>query len=87
MTSITFKDYPKEPVVLDNLSDKMMRESLFVPLAMGDDFLEIAMVDPEDFYTIDALKVTYGLNIRVCQGKEGDILDALSGCTGGQSIS
>ncbi len=87
MTSITFKDYPKEPVVLDNLSDKMMRESLFVPLAMGDDFLEIAMVDPEDFYTIDALKVTYGLNIRVCQGKEGDILDAVERLYGAGSQS
>ena len=69
MTAISFKDYPKEPVVVDNLSDKMMRESTFVPLEMGDDFLKIAMADPEDFYTIDALKVTYGLNIQVFPGK------------------
>ena len=46
MTPISFQDYPKEPVVLDNLSDKMMRESRFVPLKMGDDFLKIAMADP-----------------------------------------
>jgi general secretion pathway protein E len=87
MTPISFQDYPKEPVVLDNLSDKMMRESRFVPLEMGDDFLKIAMADPEDFYTIEALKVTYGLNIQVCQGKEGDILDTVERLYGAGSQS
>ena len=87
MTSISFKDYPKEPVVVGNLSDKMMRESMFVPLEMGDDFLKIAMADPEDFYTIDALKVTYGLDIQVCRGKEGDILDTIERLYGAGSQS
>ncbi len=87
MTPISFQDYPKEPVVLDNLSDKMMRESRFVPLEMGDDFLKIAMADPEDFYTIEALKVTYGLNVLVCQGKEGDILDTVERLYGAGSQS
>ena len=87
MTPISFRDYPKEPVVLDNLSDKMMRESRFVPLKMGDNFLKIAMADPEDFYTIDALKVTYGLDIQVCQGKEGDILDTVERLYGAGSQS
>jgi hypothetical protein len=35
MTSISFKDYPKEPVVLDKLTDKMMRESCFCPSGNG----------------------------------------------------
>ena len=87
MTAISFKDYPKEPVVLVNLSDKMMRESLFVPLEMGDNFLKIAMADPEDFYTIDALKMTYGLDIRVYKGKEGDILDTVERLYGAGSQS
>ena len=47
MTPIPFSDYPKEPVVLDNLSDKMMRESLFVPLELGKDYLRVAMADPD----------------------------------------
>ena len=87
MTPIPFKDYPKEPVVLDNLSDKMMRESKFVPLEMGDDFLKIAMADPEDFYTIDALRVSYGLNIQVCRGRETDILDTVERLYGAGSQS
>ncbi len=87
MTPISFKDYPKEPVVLDNLSDKMMRESKFVPLAMGDDFLKIAMVDPEDFYTVEALSLTYGMDVRVVRGKETDILDTIERLYGAGSQS
>ena len=77
MTPISFKEYPKEPVVVENLSEKMMREAKFVPLEMGKSFLRIAMADPEDFYTTDALRLASGLNIDVCQGKEDDILDAI----------
>jgi len=77
MTPIAFKDYPREPVVVENLSEKMMRESRFVPLELSDGILKIAMVDPEDFYTIDALRFATGLNIEVYPGKEGDILDAV----------
>jgi len=77
MTPIAFKDYPREPVVVENLSEKMMRESRFVPLELSDGILKIAMADPEDFYTIDALRFATGLNIEVYPGKEGDILDAV----------
>ena len=77
MAPIPFSEYPKEPVVIDNLSDKMMKESRFVPLEMGDDFLRIAMADPDDFYIIDALRLAYGIRIDAVLGKEGDILDAI----------
>jgi general secretion pathway protein E len=87
MTPISFKDYPKEPVVVENLSEKMMRESKFVPLEMGPDILRIAMADPEDFYTIDALRLASGLKMDVCQGKEGDILDAIEKLYGAGSQS
>ena len=69
MSLIAFKDYPKEPVVIDNLSEKMMKESRFVPLEMGSGFLRIAMADAGDFYTIDALGLASGLRIEVCHGK------------------
>ncbi len=87
MPPIAFKDYPKEPVVIENLSDKMMRESRFVPLQMNDGLLRIAMADPEDFYTIDALRLSTGLRIEACQGKEGDILDAVEKLYGAGSQS
>jgi len=77
MTPIFFKDYPKEPVVVENLSEKMMKQSKFVPLEMGKGFLRVAMADPEDFYTIDTLRLASGLKIDVCQGREGDILEVV----------
>ena len=87
MTPIAFNKYPKEPVVIDNLSDKMMKESKFVPLEVGKDFLRIAMADPDDFYTIDALRLAYDLRIDVVQGKETDILEAIERLYGAGSQS
>ena len=74
---ITSKDYPKEPVVVDNLSVKFMKQSRFIPLEAKDSLLRIAMADPEDFYTIDALRMAYGTEVEVYRGKEDDILEAI----------
>ena len=87
MIPIAFSEYPREPVVIDNLSDKMMKECKFVPLEIGKDFLRIAMVDPDDFYTIEALKLAYGIRIDTVQGKETDILDAIERLYGAGSQS
>jgi general secretion pathway protein E len=88
MTPISFKDYPTEPVVIDNLSVSYMKQSRFVPLKLDEDALWIAIADPDDFYTIDALRLAYGLDIKVHKGKETDIfetIDRLYGM-GSQSI-
>ena len=88
MMNISFHDYPKEPVVISSLSVKFMKQSGFIPLQMDENTLRIAMSDPLDFYTIDALKLAYGIKIEVCQGKEEDILEALERLygAGAQSI-
>lgn len=85
---LVFQDYPKKPVVVDNLPVKFMRESRFVPLSVDDRTLRIAMTDPEDFYTIDALRLALGLEIEVCQGREEDILECIERVygTGSQSL-
>lgn len=77
MAHITYQDYPKAPVVMDNLSVKFMKQSKFVPLEIDKGTLRIAMADPEDYYTIDALRLAYGLNTQVCEGREEDILEAI----------
>jgi len=87
MTLISFKEYPKEPVVVENLSEKMMKESKFIPLAVGEGFIRIAMADPDDFYTIDALRLACGVEVDVCQGKEGDILENIDRLYGAGSQS
>ncbi len=54
-----------------------MKKSCFVPLSVTDRTFEIAMADPKDVYTINALKFAYGLNVEVKKGKPTDVLDAI----------
>lgn len=79
MTIISFKDYPKEPVAVDNLSIQFMRQFKLIPLDMDVDkgVLRIAMADPEDFYTVDAVRLSCGVEIEVCLGRDEEILDAV----------
>lgn len=77
MNPISYSQYPIEPVVLDNLSVKFMKQSQFIPIRVTGDTLEIAMADPSDFYTVDTLKLSYGLDVKTCKGKAEDILDAI----------
>ena len=84
---LSFRDYPKEPVVLDNLSIKFMKESVFVPLTLINGTLKIVMADLEDVYTIDALRLAYGYSIEVCRGKREDILETIENLYGAGSQS
>lgn len=77
MEKISHDQYPAEPVVLDKLSIKFMKQSRFVPLYLRDKTLGIAMADPDDFRTIDALKLGYDVDIAVRAGDEEDIVEAI----------
>lgn len=74
---LTYHEYPKEPVAVDNLSSKFMKQAKFVPLKIEENTLWIAMADPSDFTTIDALKMAYGLSIQAVEGREDDILESI----------
>jgi general secretion pathway protein E len=74
---LSVNDYPVEPVVLNNLSIRFMKQARFVPLAADGTTLRIAMADPDDFWAIDALKLGYGLEIEAVSGREEDIFDAI----------
>jgi general secretion pathway protein E len=74
---LAFRDYPKEPVEIEDISMEFMKKSCFVPLAVTDRTFEIAMADPKDPDAIDALKFAYGLDVAVKMGKPDDILDAI----------
>jgi general secretion pathway protein E len=87
MTSITYHDYPKEPVVMNNLPVKFMKQSCFVPLELQNNTLKIAMANPDDVSTIDSLKIAYGMTIEVFQGKQDDIHDAIERLYGAGSQS
>jgi len=88
MREVSFQDYPQEPVLLENLSLRFMKEARFVPLHADGELLRIAMADPRDIYTIDSLRLTYGLKIDALKGSEEDILAAIDRLygTGSQSL-
>ncbi len=77
MRQLSFQDYPREPVVLDNLSVKFMKQSRFIPIALKQNTLSIAMADPGDIYLIDTLETAFGVKVEVFEGKEEDILESL----------
>lgn len=63
--------------MLDKLPTSFMKASRFVPLEMDKTVLRIAMADPADFNTIEALKLAYGLEVEIRPGKEEDILETI----------
>ncbi len=87
MTTLSYKDYPEKPVVIDSLSVVFMKQSRFVPLNLDGDLMKIAMADPEDFYTIDTLKLACNLAVEVYRGNEEDILAAIERLYGSGSQS
>jgi len=87
MTSIAYQDYPKEPVMLDNLSIRFMKQSKFIPLELKNSSLRIAIADPEDAYVAESLRFAYGLNIESVSGKAEDIVEAVERLYGSGSQS
>lgn len=84
---LSYQDYPKEPVVIDNLSMKFMKESKFIPLLVEDNILHIAISDPQDFSTIDSLKLAYGFDIKIFASRKEDISEAIERLYGAGSQS
>jgi general secretion pathway protein E len=70
-------DFPKEPLLINNLSVQFMKESKFIPARLFDKELTVIMSNPSDFYTLDAIRLATGYKIHPLVGKESDILLAI----------
>ncbi len=81
------KDYPAEPLIMNNLSLKFMRESQFVPLSLEENSLTIAIADPLDSYTIEAVRLATGLDIKLVIGKQDDITKTIEEFFGSEKAS
>jgi general secretion pathway protein E len=73
----TKKDYPQEPVLVNNLSIQFMKESKFILARLIDKELTVIMSNPLDFYAIDAIRLATNCDIRVLAGRENEILWAI----------
>ncbi len=70
-------DFPREPMLFNNLSVQFMKEGRFIPASVENHTLTIIMANPFDFYTIDAIRLATNYKIRVLLGKEEEILQAI----------
>jgi general secretion pathway protein E len=73
----TKDDFPQEPLLINNLSVQFMKESKFIPARLIDQELAVIMSNPLDYYTIDAIRLATGHEVRPLIGKETEILWAI----------
>jgi len=62
---INGEDLPKVPFVFTGISPRFIRENMVVPLELKQNILHVAMADPDDRETIDALRVATSADIMV----------------------
>ncbi|HTQ57643.1 MAG TPA: type II secretion system ATPase GspE [Bryobacteraceae bacterium] len=74
---VTLESPPPAAPELEGLSPRFMRQSLFVPYAVQDSTLTLAMADPLDFETIAAVGAFSGLRIEAVLAAEQDVRDAI----------
>src|SRR5438552_11254771 len=67
---------PAAPEVQD-LSPRFMRQCRFLPVAVDDSSVTLAMTDPLDFETISAVHSFCGLRVKTALAGEQEILDAI----------
>ena len=83
----TLKDFPQEPLLINNLSIQFMKEAKLIPSLLTDNELRVIMANPFDFYTLDAIRLATGHEIRVLYGREEGILFAIEQYYGSGSTS
>ncbi|RPJ08322.1 MAG: hypothetical protein EHM36_05625, partial [Deltaproteobacteria bacterium] len=70
----SLSDFPQEPLLINNLSVQFMREARFIPARLTDNELTVIMSNPLDYYTLDAIRLATGHDLRVLYGKEEGVL-------------
>ncbi len=70
-------DWPKHATALGNISHTFLRESKSSPIADSEDGVVLAMEDPSDVYTINALRLAFGRPIVVRVAATEDIHAAI----------
>ena len=74
---VSLKEFSHETVMLDNLSEKFMRQYKFIPLSLEDNVLTIAISNPYDLYACDAVKMVTDYEVNINLAREEEILDAV----------
>jgi general secretion pathway protein E len=81
------EDYPQEPVLMSHLSISFLKESKMIPARLQNKELTVIMSNPLDYYTVDAVRLATGYEVRVLYGKEESINWALEQAYGSGTTS
>ena len=74
---ISLRKLHREPIVIENLSEKFLKQAKVLPLGLTDSTLSIAVSDPFDFYTLEAVGLATGYNLDISLAREEEIVDAI----------
>ncbi|MGD0015615.1 MAG: type II secretion system ATPase GspE [Bryobacteraceae bacterium] len=74
---VSIEGPPPAAPEIEDLAPRFMRQCRFLPVAIQDATLTIAMADPLDFETISAVRGFTGLKVDTALAAEQEILDAL----------
>jgi general secretion pathway protein E len=70
-------EYPPAPVVENVLTLRFMKQCKFVPVALEDKVLTLAMTDPLDQATLDSVRQATGFEVKPLLGAESEIMEAI----------
>jgi general secretion pathway protein E len=76
------RDFPAEAVPLGAMNLKFLKHAKALPLSQTNGSLTVAMADPADYYTIQALEMATGLTVEPRLARERDILEGLESAYG-----
>jgi general secretion pathway protein E len=81
------QEFPEVPAMENTFSHRFLKQCKFVPVAISDNQLTIAMADPLDSPTLEAIRQHTGYDIRVYMAAESEILDLVEKFYGSSSSS
>ncbi|MBN2317675.1 MAG: type II secretion system ATPase GspE [Acidobacteria bacterium] len=78
-------DYPKVPVLENVFTLRFMKQCKFVPVALENNVLTLAMTDPQDNSTLDSIRQATRYEVKALLGAESEIMDTLEKLYGSAS--
>ncbi|HYK88782.1 MAG TPA: type II secretion system ATPase GspE [Acidobacteriota bacterium] len=75
--TITGSQYPTVPVIENVLTHRFMKQCKFVPVALENNVLTLAMTDPLDHATENSVHQSTGFQIKALLGAESEIMDVI----------
>lgn len=77
LPQVEAEDFPAAPVGGEHVSPRFLRETRAVPLALDDEALRVALIDPLDDYAIAALGYAFERPVKPAVARAGDLDAAL----------